>query len=76
MFEKGPGEGFHAAKDAALSHDPHLRCEAVYYNGRREGFVVLNKAGKVIGTGKLSRDAWCAAYYKVGGSFPVEIRQQ
>ena len=72
-WQKGPGIGFHAAKDDALRIDPSLKCRAVWYhNGaRRErvGYVVENKNGKTIGKGLLSRDAWSNAFFALGGRF-------
>lgn len=59
MWQRGPGEGFHAAKDDALHLDPTLRCQRSHYDGWRM-YVVL-RDGKVIGSGNQARDAWAAA---------------
>lgn len=80
--QKGPGEGYMAAKDATLALLPangseRLCCRVVTriaYNGAkpdRIGFIVENQDGTTIGRGKLSRDAWSNAYFKLGGKFPI-----
>ena len=80
--QKGPGEGYMAAKDAALAlahaKGIRLRCHAVDYrnhNGARTqrlGYVVEDLyEHRVFGKGTLSRDAWSDAYFKLGGKFPV-----
>ena len=71
MWQKGPGEGYMAAKYAALAINPKLKCRAVYYKGKRAGYVVEDENGKSIGTGMISRDAWGDAYFKAGGKFPI-----
>lgn len=73
MWQKGPGEGYMAAKDAALALNPALKCRAVYYKGKIAGYVVEDADGKTKGTGTKSRDAWAVAYGKCGGSFPIPI---
>ena len=50
--QKGPGEGYNAARDDALALDPSLKCRAVYdYNGKRVGFIVEDGCKKSRGTG-------------------------
>ncbi len=74
MWQKGPGEGFHAAKDDALALDPALKCRAVFYQNyagaRRQivGYVVENAKGETVGKGTLSRDAWGEAVFKLNGN--------
>lgn len=70
-WQKGPGEGYMAAKSAALAINPKLKCRAVYHNGKRAGYVVEDAAGKTVATSMISRDAWGEAYYKCGGKFPM-----
>lgn len=60
-FQKGPGEGYGAAKQEALAHGDDLRCVALYWSGRIDGYAVEDRAGRCIGTGRLARDAWAAA---------------
>ena len=73
MWQKGPGEGYMAAKEETLAIDPTLRCERLTYNGRQEGFIIRNKDGRAIGTGKLSRDAWGdALWYLRNQSTPTQ----
>jgi hypothetical protein len=70
MWQKGPGEGFHAAKDDALAINPRLRCRAVMYGSHRIGFVVEDETGKTIGKDPYqARDAWASAFFKLGGRF-------
>lgn len=64
-FQKGPGEGYGAAKTAALAIDPSLKCRALYWNLKIDGYVVETPAGKNIGTGRISRDAWQAALVRM-----------
>lgn len=75
-WQKGPGEGYHAAKDAALAINPRLKCRAIRratYDGGPErlyGYVVEDEKGKVIGKDvKQARDAWSDAFFKLGGKF-------
>lgn len=70
MWQRGPGEGFHAAKDDALAINQKLRCRRVLYRGREiVGHVVEDAGGKTIGSGRLSRDAWGDAFFKLGGRY-------
>lgn len=76
MWQKGPGEGFHAAKDDALAINPKLKCRAIrragYHGGpaRLYGYVVEDETGKVIGkSASQARDAWGAAFFALGGSY-------
>lgn len=79
-WQKGPGEGYHAAKDDALAIRKTLVCRAIYYanhaGARRQlvGFVVEDRCDKrrprrTIGQGRLSRDAWGSAFFKLGGRY-------
>lgn len=75
-WQKGPGEGFRAAKDDALAINPKLRCRAIrrasYYGGPAKlyGYVVEDETGKVIGKSAIqARDAWAAAFFKLGGRY-------
>lgn len=82
-FQKGPGDGYMAAKDAALAiarqQSIKLKCRLItrvaHYGARpdRIGFVVEDKNGKTIGKGTQARDAWGDAYFKLGGTFPVRM---
>lgn len=79
-WQKGPGEGYHAAKNDALAINPKLRCRLIsrpsYEGGpaRRYGFVVEDGAGKVIGkSAHQSRDAWGDAFFKLGGKYEKGI---
>ncbi len=66
MFQRGPGEGYHAAKDDALAIDPSLRCTLVRdERGRTAGFIVRQADGRSIGHGTVARDAWSAAFAKL-----------
>lgn len=69
MWQRGPGEGYMAAKDDALCINPLLRCRRIDHRGSPVGFVVEDESGKVLGKGKLSRDAWGAAFLKLGGRY-------
>lgn len=74
-WQKGPGEGYNAAKADALRINPRLRCRAIYYQRvegdprKLVGFVVEDEAGKPVGRGLLSRDAWGQAFLKLGGRY-------
>ena len=75
-WQKGPGEGFHAAKDDALAIDPRLRCRAIrrssYHGGPQHlyGYVVENHLGAVMGKSVTqARDAWAEAFFKLGGRY-------
>lgn len=75
-WQKGPGEGFHAAKDDALTINPQLRCRAIrrasYPGGQAKffGYIVEDKTGRVIGRDvKQARDAWADAFFKLGGRY-------
>jgi hypothetical protein len=61
MFQKGPGEGFGAAKDEALALDPTLRCRNVTHAVGRPYFVVVRGEKRVGEGGRIARDAWRAA---------------
>lgn len=64
MFQKGPGEGYGAAKQEALALNPALRCRrcVVPGMGSFHRVSVLTQTGpKKIGEGKLARDAWADA---------------
>lgn len=63
-FQRGPGEGYHAAKAAALRIDPSLRCRALVWDGRIDGYVV-ERGGALLGTGRIARDAWGDALSKL-----------
>lgn len=61
MFEKGPGEGYRAAKAAALEIDPSLHCERYFGGygggGTIKGYVIY-RDGKVLVSAGSSREAW------------------
>lgn len=66
VFQKGPGEGYGAAKREALAIEPGLRCYRATEFVRAPFYVVLRGGrigvGKRVGDGgKLARDAWAAA---------------
>lgn len=56
MLQKGPEQGFNAAKQDALAINPNLRCRRVHY-GTDENFHILDGT-LIVGRGKLARDAW------------------
>ena len=69
-WQKGPGEGYHAAKDDALAINPKLKCVRVCHrDGSQAGFVIEDERGRNLGTGLQARDAWNAAFFKLGGAF-------
>lgn len=75
-WQKGPGEGFHAAKEDALAINPKLRCKAVrrasHHGGvpRLYGYIVEDETGKKIGQSVTqARDAWADAFFKLGGRY-------
>ena len=61
MFQKGPGEGYGAAKQEALALDPTLKCKnASALVG--EPYFVVERDGKRVGSGgRIARDAWVSA---------------
>ena len=61
MLQRGPGEGYHAAKGDALALAPHLECRACWQGRRIAGYTVTNKAGRVFGSGRSAREAWGVA---------------
>lgn len=63
--QKGPGEGYMAAKADVLTRHPSLRCVARYWDGRVDGYVVKDGSGGVLGTGRSAREAWNAAGAKL-----------
>jgi hypothetical protein len=59
-FQKGPGDGFHAAKDDALEINPRLKAKRCVEPGMGAFHRVYDGERKV-GEGKLARDAWADA---------------
>lgn len=57
MFQRGPGEGYHAAKDYVLASEPGCRCRKVRDGHRVVGFIV-ERENKIIGRGRSAREAW------------------
>lgn len=60
MMQKGPGEGYMAAKDEALALKPGLKCKRIMYGSSVLGYVVLDPkdADRQYGRGPVARDAW------------------
>lgn len=52
MFQRGPGEGYQAAKADALAIDNTLRCKRV-----DRGYAVM-RGERCLGAGRNARDAW------------------
>lgn len=52
MLQKGPGEGYHAAKYECLSIDSALTCRKV------DGGYAVFRGYRCIGAGRIARDAW------------------
>jgi hypothetical protein len=69
MWQRGPGEGYMAAKDDALAINPKLKCRS----GKPWGiaaFWIEDETGKRIGEpGRLARDAWGNAFLALGGKY-------
>lgn len=70
MFQKGPGEGYHSAKDIVRALDPKLRCYNATEVLGHPYFVVLRDGppgvGKRVGEGgPIARDAWNSALTKL-----------
>jgi hypothetical protein len=63
--QKGPGEGYGAAKAEALSLKPTLKSRAVFYGSERLGYVVEDPTddNKQWGRGPNARDAWSEALF-------------
>lgn len=63
-LQKGPGEGYGAAKDEALALDPTLVCKRHVYHAPGgtplKGWVVW-RGDKGIGSAAIARDAWAKA---------------
>jgi len=71
VWQKGPGEGYHAAKADALRICPTLRCHRVMFqDGRRvAGYFVEDGRGSEFTSAVLARDAWNNAFFALGGRF-------
>lgn len=66
MFQMGPGEGYHAAKDRALAIEPSLVCRAVFYAGKVAGYRVEWPDGRKFADGAMmARNAWNNALDKL-----------
>jgi len=52
MFQKGPGEGYMAAKADCLKIDPSLVCKKI------EGEYGVFRGDRCIGAARIARDAW------------------
>jgi len=52
MFQRGPGEGYMAAKADALAIDKTLRCKKT-----DRGYGVM-RGDRCLGAGRIARDAW------------------
>jgi hypothetical protein len=70
MFQRGPGEGYGAAKAEVLAIDPSLRCYNASDLVGRPYFVVMRGGGPGVGKrigegGRLARDAWGDALAKL-----------
>ena len=57
MFQKGPGEGFHAAKDEALSMEPGATCRLSWNGGIRHYRIHVGEED-VSCAAESSREAW------------------
>jgi hypothetical protein len=75
MLEKGPGEGYMAAKDDVLALRPGWRCRRMTHNGVTLGYQVHDErgerlpygeegtGGERVGFGRQPRDAWGSALH-------------
>ena len=63
MFQRGPGEGYGAAKADALALDPSCYCVNGSKGVGQPFFAVHSKRldGKRIGGGRIARHAWASA---------------
>jgi len=70
MFQKGPGEGYGAAKDEVLALDPSLRCKNATAQVGQSYYVVIRKDGKRVGAGASNaRGAWLSALSALQAGF-------
>lgn len=63
-FARGRQAAEETAKNECLRRWPHipLRCKSVYWNGHREGFLVVREdTGRTVGRAKSASDAWADA---------------
>lgn len=69
MWQKGPGEGYHAAKADALAINPKLKCRLIKLAPEsRFGFIVVDEHGTTVGKNAYqAREAWSDAYFNLGG---------
>lgn len=50
MWQKGPGEGYMAAKDEVRELCPDAVCRVIYFpSGKRAGYVVEDAEGNTLG---------------------------
>lgn len=57
MFQKGPGDGYMAAKQAALLREPTASCRLSYSGGTRHYRIFVGERDIGCAAGS-SRDAW------------------
>ncbi|WP_370193277.1 MULTISPECIES: hypothetical protein [Aurantimonas] len=57
MFQKGPGEGFHSAKDDVLEREPNARCRLSFNGGIRHYRIFVGEED-VACAAESSRAAW------------------
>lgn len=68
MFQKGPGEDFHAAKEEVLAINPDFycrRCEVPGIGSFHRVYLLTQSGPVKYGEGKLARDAWSDALTKL-----------
>ena len=59
MWQKGPGEGYHAAKDETIEIDPSAKCWR-HRTARGTAYFVQIGSGRKF-SGAIARDAWWKA---------------
>lgn len=69
MFQRGPGEGYHAAKDEALAINPTLRCRKL----PNDHWFRVFDGEKVVGRGRIARDAWSDTLSHLRGEYDVTL---
>lgn len=70
MFQKGPGEGFQAAKEAVLALEPTASCRISYDGGTRHFRIFVSD--RDVGCGAMSsRGAWNKYLERLEGRVPA-----
>ena len=72
MFQRGRSEG-DRPKSRVLDIRPDLGCEAVYWQGRVEGYRVFDRSDRTIAFGVSAWDAWRTAELIVRSSALAEV---